>query len=688
MRLVLVGLFLVSTLFGQKRVITHEDVWLLKRVGEPAVSPDGKWAVFSVIEPDYDPAKQVSDLWIVPTDGSTPPRRLTTTKAPESGVAWSPDSSKIAFSTRREADESAQVYALPLTGGEAYRVTNVSAGAASPRWRPDGKAILFESMVYPGAKNEEENKKAAADHKARKWNARVFDTFPVRYWNAWLDDRRAHVFVQELGEGGNTYDLLAGSQLAASPGFSGLSDPLGGGEQLESVWSPDGTEVVFAAFVNRNEMMYAEVESQLFRVKFRGGEPTAISSRGQSLSSPKFSPNGKYLFAQHQRKATKDRLYSLTRLARYSWPDAGQMTLVTADWDRSVSSFNPTPDSEAVLLEAEDDGFDKLFRVPASGGRPETMFEVKEGGFTGPIPAPGVIVARHGASTQPPEIVTVTPGRGIDKRLTSFNAARLAQLDLPEPIHFWFTAKNGKKIHNLLVPPPGLDPSKKYPLVVFPHGGPNSMSKDSFTTRWNYHLLTSPGYVLLMTNYTGSTGFGEKFADDIERDVLRGPGRELLEAVDEAGKRYPYIDLTRQAAAGASYGGYLMNWFNGQTNQFKCMVNHAGAVNNESQYGINDGGLERELRMGAPIWEFGKGQWNDQSPIRYSQNWKTPMLITQGELDFRVPLNESMTTYKILLRRKVSARIVFFPEEGHWILRGENSRKHMDEVLAWLKQWL
>ena len=688
MRLLFAVFLFVTSLPAQRRAITHEDVWMLKRVGEPAVSPDGKWVVFSLVEPDYDPAKQVSDLWIVPSDGSAAPRRLTATKSAESGAAWSPDSTKVAFTARREGDESAQVYVLPLAGGEANRVTSISTGASSPKWRPDGKAILFESMVYPGARNEEENKKAADERKARKWNARVFDTFPVRYWNSWLDDRRAHVFVQELGEGGRTFDLLAGSKLAASPGYSGLSDPVGGGEQLQSVWSPDGSEVVFAAFVNRDEMMYAEVESQLFRVRVSGGEPVQMSARGQSLSSPKFSPNGAFLFAEHQRKATKDRLYSLTRLARFNWPDAGQMTLLSPDWDRSVSSFHPTTDSAAVLIEAEDDGFDKLYRLPIAGGKPELLFDVKEGGFTGPVAAPGVIVARYGASTQPPEIVTIAPGRGIDKRLTAFNAEKLAQLDLPAPVHFWFAAKNGKRIHNLLVPPPGLDPSKKYPLLVFPHGGPNSMSKDSFTTRWNYHLLTSPGYVLLMTNYTGSTGFGEKFADDIERDVLRGPAREVLEAIEEAGKRYPYIDLTRQAAVGASYGGYLMNWFNGHTNQFKCMVNHAGAVNNESQYGINDGGLERELRMGAPIWDFGKGQWNDQSPIRYSQNWKTPMLITQGELDFRVPLNESMTTYKILLRRKVPARILFFPEEGHWILRGENSRKHAEAILAWLKQWL
>lgn len=279
-------------------------------------------------------------------------------------------------------------------------------------------------------------------------------------------------------------------------------------------------------------------------------------------------------------------------------------------------------------------------------------------------------------------------GRGGHTLLSSFNRERLAQLELPAPEHFWFTAKNGKRIHSVIVFPPGLDRARKYPLIVTPHGGPQVMASDAFSVRWNYHLLTSPGYVLLTTNYTGSTGFGEKFANDVERDVLRGPAQEILEAVEEAVRRYPFIDAARQAAIGASYGGYLMNWFNGHTNQFRCLVIHAGASNNESQYGVNDGGLGRELRMGAPVWETGKGQWMDQSPFRYAANWRTPSLITQGEIDFRVPLNESITTFKILQRQKVPSRLVTFPDEGHWILKGENSRHHMQEVLAWLKTYL
>jgi dipeptidyl aminopeptidase/acylaminoacyl peptidase len=668
---------LCCSLYAQKRAITHEDVYLMKRVGEPGVSPDGKWLAFAVTEPDYDPAKQSSDLWLLPSDGSAAPRRITFTKGAESGMVWSPDGTRLAFTAKREGDDAAQVYILPLQGGEAQRVTSAPAGASNPQWRPDGQALLYESDIDP----------IAAERRARKWNARTYETFPIRYWNAWLDEKKPRVFVQDLNGGAGPRDLLKGSQLVETRGFAGAFSPAGG-QELQAVWTPDGKSVVFVAYTNRDETMSAETESHLFLVPASGGEPRRITEPGQSFHSPRFSRSGDALYALHQRNPVKGgRLYSLTRLVRFAWPDAGKQTFVSEKWDRSVSAFSISSDGATVYVDAEDDGFDKLFEVPARSGDPKPLFEVKRGGYNGVKPVASGLIARFQTSVQPPEIVLLDAKSGVHRPLTSFNAERVAQIEAPEAVHFWFTAKNGKRIHNLMILPPFLDKEKRYPVVAFPHGGPNAMSKDAFSTRWCSHLLASPGYVVLQTNYTGSTGFGEKFAGEIERDVLRGPAQEVLEAIDEAARRYPFLDKTRQAAAGASYGGYLMNWFNGHTRQFKCLVNHAGAVNNESQYGTNDGGLSRELRMGGPIWEKG-GQWNDQSPLRYSADFKTPTLITQGELDFRVPLSESMTTFKLLQRLKVPARLVLYPDEGHWVLKGENSRHHMSEVLGWLKKYL
>jgi dipeptidyl aminopeptidase/acylaminoacyl peptidase len=297
------------------------------------------------------------------------------------------------------------------------------------------------------------------------------------------------------------------------------------------------------------------------------------------------------------------------------------------------------------------------------------------------------IVAGWNAMVQPAEVVAIDPSTGSHALLTDFNRERLSKLDLPAPRHFWFTDTTGKKIHSMIVLPPRFDASKKYPLVVFPHGGPASMSKDNWFVRWNYHLLTSPGYVLIMTNYTGSTGFGEKFAADIHSDILRGPAREIIEAADAAAKEFPFIDGSRMAGVGASYGGYLMAWFEGNTDRFRCLVNHAGLIDNISMWGATDGAFYWERRNGGPIWEL-KGQWMDQNPMKYAPSFKTPMLVTHGERDFRVPVSQGYQMYKLLQRQKVPARFVVFPDENHWIQNGYNGKRHMEEVLGWLARYL
>jgi dipeptidyl aminopeptidase/acylaminoacyl peptidase len=285
------------------------------------------------------------------------------------------------------------------------------------------------------------------------------------------------------------------------------------------------------------------------------------------------------------------------------------------------------------------------------------------------------------------EVVRIYPGTKQHQKLTHFNDERLAPIDWQPLRHFTFTSTKGRSIHNMLVLPPNFDENKKYPLFVVIHGGPHSMWRDQFVLRWNYHLLAAPGYVVLLTNYTGSTGFGEKFAQNIQLDPLKTPGDEINEAADEAIKRFKFIDATKQAAGGASYGGHLANWLQATTTRYKCLISHAGLVNLESQWATSDTIYSRELNNGGPVWEQAE-TWRTQNPIRRAASFKTPMLLTVGENDFRVPLNNTLENWSVHQRLRIPSKLIVFPEENHWVLKGENSRFFYSEVHAWLARWL
>jgi dipeptidyl aminopeptidase/acylaminoacyl peptidase len=674
-----------------KRIPTHEDIWLMKRVGPPQVSPDGRWIVASVIEPAYDDIAQLSDLWLIDTAAQNSSRRLTSTRRPESGVAWSPDSRRIAFSAQRDNDDVAQIYSLDLaSGGEAQRLTSLSGGARSPTFSHDGRQVAFVSLMYPQALDDAANKELIDAHRARKTNARIYDGFPVRSWDRWLDERQARVFVQTLDEDGLAQgaprDLLAGTRLAASAGFAGRQTDTG--EEIEVEFTPDNQAVVFGATTNRNAAAYAFTDAQLFVVNVSGGEPRQITTGSDNWSQPRFTPDGRTLLAVLETQGAS--VYNTSRVAALSWPDLNKH-VVTAGIDRSVGSFAVSPDSRWLYFTAEEAGNEKLFSTRLAGGAVQTLFGVDNGSFTNltipPHAGKLALYANWESASAPGEIALVTPAGGRALVLTKFNSVRAAQLELPPIENFWFTSSRGKRIHSFVVRPPGFDPSKKYPLFVMIHGGPHSMWRDQFFVRWNYHLLAAPGYVLLLTNYSGSTGFGEEFARSIQGDPLKGPADEINEAADAAIRQFPFIDGSRQCAGGASYGGHLANWLQGTTTRYKCLVSHAGLVNLETQWGTSDTIYSREVNLGGPPWEQGS-VWRDQNPIRNAAKFRTPVLVTVGENDFRVPLNNSLEYWSALQRMKVPSRLIVFPDENHWIQKGEDSRLFYAEVSAWLARWL
>jgi dipeptidyl aminopeptidase/acylaminoacyl peptidase len=678
---------------ANKRIPTHEDIWLMKRVGAPQVSPDGRWLVALVTEPAYDEAAQLSDLWLIDTAARNPSRRLTSTRSPEAGVVWSPDSRRIVFTAQRDNDEAPQLYSMDLaSGGEAQRLTSLSGGARAAVFSHDGKYLAFVSIMYPGARDDAANRERIQAHKARKSNVRIYEGFPIRNWDRWVDERQPRVFVQALdAEGlplGAPRDLLGGTQLLARPGFGGRQTDTG--EELEIEFTPDNHSVVFVASTNRNAAAYQFTDAQLFVTGIDGGEPRQLTRGDHTWSRPRFTRDGRTLVALLERQDGKS-VYSATRLATFDWPEVGEHRVISGGLDRSVSSYALAPNSRGVYFTAEDSGNERLYSVRIGGGTVQNLFGLSTGSYSNlTIPERAgklALYANWDSASRPGEVALANYTDGLPLVLTRFNTPQAAQLDLPEIQSFWFTSSRGKRIHSYVVRPPGFDPERKYPLFVLIHGGPHGMWRDQFFVRWNYHLLAAQGYVLLLTNYSGSTGFGEEFARSIQGDPLKGPADEINEAADAAIREFDFIDGTRQCAGGASYGGHLANWLQGTTTRYRCLVSHAGLVNLESQWGTSDTIYSREVNMGGPPWEQGS-VWRDQNPIRNAARFRTPVLVTIGENDYRVPLNNALEYWSALQRMRVPSRLVVFPEENHWIQKGENSRLFYSEVANWLARWL
>jgi dipeptidyl aminopeptidase/acylaminoacyl peptidase len=671
-----------------KKPITHEDVWLMKRLEVPVPSPDGKWVVFSVTHPAYDAKDTSTDLWLKSLTDDAPARQITFSKPGEGGVAWSPDSRKLAFTAKRDADEVAQVYVLDLVaGGEAERLTSLSTGASAPKWSPDGSKLMFVSQVYPGANDDEANKKAAKERKDRKYNARAYETFPPRFWMTWLDDKRAHLFVQDAKAGAVAKDLLAGTKFADTPGFGGTRG--NSGESIDAEWTPDGSAIVFIGVTNRHEGAFANVNTQLFSVPAAGGEPVRLTNDKHSYSSPAFSPDGKTLVCTFSEEKPGE-VYDLTRLASFPWPLAGKVKILTAGLDRAVSRFATPEDSDRIYFTYEHAGLEKLHSVSYAGNDVRDEPAPATGTISGLNAGGQALTGLWETTINPQEVYSF---HGGPKRLTSINVEKAASIDWRPVEHFWFKSAKGRDIHSMIVKPAGFDPAKKYPLFTVIHGGAANMWHDAFVLRWNYDLLARPGYVILLTDYTGSTGYGEQFARNIKLDPLKTPADEINQAVDEAIRKYPFIDGFRLAAGGASYGGHLANWLQATTTRYKAIVSHAGEADLIMQWGTSDSVFGREVNAGGPIWGDSP-VWREQSPALQAGNhakgtgFKTPILITIGELDYRVPVNNAYMWFTLNQRLQVPSKLLVFPEAGHWILRGEDSRYFYSEVHGWLEKYL
>lgn len=673
--LFIVILFSSVIVFAQnKKAITHEDMWLMKRVGAPEISPDGKWIVFSVLDPAYDEKDQTNDLWIVASDGNSKPRKLTGTRSGESNYSWSPDSKRIAFTAKRESDEVAQLYIINIAeGGEAQRITDLSTAVATPRWSNDGTLLSFTSKVYHGAFADSSNKKIAEEKKKIKYKVRVYEHFPIRDWDKWIDDMETHLFVIQPEAGAAPKDLFATTDILNKDGF----------KFGNACWSADDSEIIFTATTELYTSAYKEPAYNIYAVTVNEGSVKPLAADGFEYKEVQASKDGKYLYAQAT-VLNNYKVFNLPRLTRFNYPSMSGKTILAAKMDRGINKY--VLHGNDILMSVEYEGNDRLFKISTGETEATDITKNTIGCYSNiSVSDNGIIAANYESSSMPTEIVKMNGA--THQQLSNFNTDKLAVLDLQPIETFWFTASTKQRIRNIVVRPAGFDAAEKYPLFVVIHGGPASAFKDNWGYRWNYQLLAAPGYVLVLPEYTGATGNGEKFSQDIQYDPFKGPGIEINEAADQAIKKYSFIDASKQAAGGASYGGHLANWLQATTTRYKCLISHAGLMNSESQWGTSDAIYNREVMNGGAPWSNAK-TWKEQNPIRFASKFKTPVLITVGELDYRVPLNNSIENFHVMQRLQIPSKLVVFPEENHWILKAENSRFFYKEVHSWLAKYL
>ena len=668
-RLLLCGLWMSGELFAQKRPFTFDEMMKVRRVSDPQLSPDGKWVAYTITVYDVEKNSKNTDIWLVPAGGGDA-RQMTRSPKSDERPRWSPDSKRLAFVSTRSGPS--QIWILSIEAGEPTPVDTHGVEASGVLWSPDGGHLVFVSDVYPECSDAACNEKKEKDRESNPVKAKVLDKLLFRRWNAWKDGKRGHLFVVATA-GGVPRDLTPGD--ADVPPFS-----LGGPDDY--AFSPDGKELCFVRNMDKEEAL--STNSDLWVVPVEGGsEPRKITGNLAADVSPLYSPDGKFIaYRAQSRPGFESDRWQLMLLDRAS----SQAKSLTPSFDRSVDSFAWTHDSQSLYVIAGDQARQPLFKVSVGGGPLQKVVDSHTNDEL-QVSADGqrIVFSRQTLSV-PAEIYTAQPNGTDLKPLTTTNQELLSQVDLPTADSLRFAGAGGTKVQTWILKPPHFDPAKKYPLLLAIHGGPQGVWGDAMSYRWNGQVFASQGYVVMMPNPRGSTTFGQKFVDEIRDDWGGKVYEDLMKAVDHA-LALGYIDPNHLAAAGGSFGGYMVNWMAGHTDRFKCLISHAGVFNLTSMYGATE-------ELWFPEWEFVGTPWTNRatyekwSPHQFAKNFKTAMLVIHGELDFRVPIGEGFQLFTYLQRLKVPSRMLYFPDEGHWILKPKNSQQWYKTFFEWLDRYL
>ena len=668
----------VPLMAQQKRVMTFEDFSAVRAVSDPQISPDGALVLYAVRTTDIAANKRTTRTYVMPAGGGTP-RAFPDDKTTASEARWSPDGSKIAFTA------GGQLWIADASGASARALTRLSGGAGGPVWSPAGDRIAFVSGVYPSCAADACNaskQKAAADGKVK---AHIADELMYRHWNAWDDATRSHLFVVKP-DGGELHDLIPGATYDVPPG------PFGGSEGY--AFAPDGREIAYTA-KNQGRADAWTTDVNVYVVPATGGASSVITASNKGADqNPVYTPDGKWILYASQKRAgfESDRW----RLMAYDRNAHTSHELLPA-WDRNAGSYVPTSDSRTIIVGADEHGRNKLLRVmmdaAGTAGRPAVVAGEHNNTAQSIARDGRTIVWVRDATERPSEVwIGALGARAIDNAhaLTHEADALVAQLALNPAEDFWFTGANGDSVQGFVVKPAQFQAGKKYPVLLLIHGGPQGAWDDSWGSRWAPQLFAAGGYGLVFINPHGSTGYGQKFVDAVSKDWGGKPYQDLMMGLDAALATHPWMDSTRMAAAGGSYGGYMANWIEGHSNRFKAIVSHAGVYNLEAMAGateeqwFTDWELAGQYSNPTAMAE----QYRKYSPHLFAKNFKTPMLVIAGELDYRIPYSESLSLFTALQRQNVPSRLLVFPDEGHWILKPQNSQLWWAEMHKWLGEHL
>jgi dipeptidyl aminopeptidase/acylaminoacyl peptidase len=661
---------LAATASAEAKGLTVDDMLAMQRLSDPQVSPDGKWVAFNVRETDLDANRGRFDIWLVASDGSGL-TRLTSHPDADSDPRWSADGKWLYFLSARSG--SSQVWRIKPTGGEAEQVTKLATDVNGYRLMPDGKRLVLAIDVWPDAKTLADSLKKDEAQSKKKSKARVYDQLLFRHWDQWEDGKYSHLFVWN-GDG-ELRDL--------TPGLTSDTPihPFGGMEQISV--SPDGKWLAYVARVGGREIAFT-TNTDVFLVSTDGkGKAVNITADNKAYDfDPTFSPDGKTIahLAMKRPGFEADR----QRISLYDVATK-KSRIVTESWDRSAGAITWSSDGKTIYTNADNLGNESIFAIELSSGTAKPLVEKNANNSVRIVPGSDRLVFMKDTLKMPAELHSMKADGSDVKQLTFFNKERIAKISWGDYEQFTFKGAKGDTVYGYAVKPADFKGGKA-PVAFLVHGGPQGSFGDHFHYRWNAQAFAGRGYAVVFIDFHGSTGYGQAFTDAISGDWGGAPYEDLMAGLDAALAKYSWMDGSRVAALGASYGGFMINWINGKTDRFKALVCHDGIFDTRFAYYDTE-------EVWFPEWEhhatpYDKPEeFSKVNPVEHVKNWKTPTLVIHGSLDYRIPDTHGMAAFTALQRRNIPSKLLIFPDENHWVLKPQNSKVWHDEVLAWIDRW-